>query len=172
MRNKILIMTTGAALTLVACLVAPDEPSGTSADALNCAGTERAFNGACRTTCAGSAQCGAGTECMKVSADVSLCLDYKHCAYLGSDTTCSGVAAAPSYYDYGFQPYGYYGYGSSYGYGYGPPGVGGCAGNAKWQVIDPVGDPQCGAAHAVTRCAPVDGSCQLVSGSTVDVAEP
>lgn len=166
MRKLFLLSCGGAALCLFACLVAPDEPSGTSSNDLHCATSERAFNGSCRKTCVATAECGANATCMKVSADLSLCLNYAHCAYLGSDTTCSGVRQ-PEYYDYGFQSYG-----ESTDDGYGYSGAGGCAGNATWQVVTASGDPACGASHAVTRCAPIEGVCELVNGSTADVAEP
>jgi hypothetical protein len=166
MRNKILLLGGGSALFLIACLAAPDEPTRSSSSGLTCTGTEQAFNGACRKVCAANADCGSNETCMKVSDDAALCLEYKHCAYLESDTTCSG---APSGYDnpYG-NPYGTFSY-DSYGSSYGSNG---CTGNATWQVIAPSGDPQCGAAHAVTRCTPVGNSCELVAGSTNDVAEP
>jgi hypothetical protein len=177
MRKLILLFAGGAALTLFACLVAPDEPSGTASNALTCTSTERAFNGACRKVCAAAADCGSGTSCMKVSGNVALCLDYDHCAYLGSDTTCSGAAIGYSSYDPSSGDYGYGSYAfSPYGYGelgtYGYAGPGGCAGDATWQVIAPSGNPQCGASHSVTRCAPVGGHCALISGSTTDVADP
>jgi hypothetical protein len=104
---------------------------------------------------------------MKVGGDVSLCVEYKHCAYLGGDTTCSG---APHGYGYG---YGAQSYSNSVSYAYGYGSSNGCTGNATWQVIAPGGDPSCGAPHAVTRCAPAaGGTCALVTGVTVDVADP
>lgn len=163
MRNKVLLFGAGATLSLIACLVAPDEPSSTSSAGLSCGTDERAFNGACREVCASSSDCGSNTKCMNVGADTALCIDYAHCAFLGSDTTCSGVAT--SAYGYGYETEDLTPYGHDYS------GIG-CTGNATWQVIEPVGDPACGSPHAVTRCASVDGTCRLVAGSTTDIADP
>lgn len=174
MRKALLLFGGGAALFLFACIVAPNEPAGTSQDGLSCAPQQREFNGSCKQVCAANADCPGGSSCMKVSGDVALCLDYQHCAFLGSDTECRHVGG--------------YGYSTTYayhephgGWSYGPVdpyadpytyGAAGCQGDAKWQVIAPSGDPECGVAHAVTRCAPVGGGCGLVSGSTIDVADP
>lgn len=164
MRKAVYYIAGGVALSLIACLVMPDEPSGTTKSASTCASDERLFNGVCRKVCSANADCtSSNASCMKVSDDVSVCLDYKHCAYLGSDTTCSGGAF--EYDAYSSYPYSY---GSSYGYG----GPGSCQGNATWEVIAPSGDPQCGVTHAVTRCTSVGNTCALVSGATTDIAEP
>jgi hypothetical protein len=189
MRKPILFLAGGAALFLFACLVAPDEPGGTTQNALSCSAGQRAFNGACRKECTASSVCGAGESCMSVGPNVALCLEYKHCAYLGSDTQCSsstdGYIAFSAYSPYNpytpYNPYGYgpydpysgwdFGYGSYSGSGYGGS-PNGCVGNATWQTLTPSGDPQCGAVHAVQRCAPVAGHCAFVSGATTDVADP
>ena len=153
-----------SALTLAACLAAPQEPE--SADqGLSCTPSEQAFNGGCKKVCATNDQCPVGLDCMSVGA-ASLCLDYKNCAYLGSDSACNytGGASGTASYEYG---YGYgYGYGGSYGYG------DGCVGDAKWVVSAASGNPACGQAHAVVRCTTTPNGCELVSGSTNDVAEP
>src|SRR5688572_7690487 len=112
MRTILSLIGAGAALGLFACLVAPDEPQSMTSAGLTCSASQRAFNGACRELCATSADCAAALKCMKVSSNESLCLDYAHCAHLGSDTACSAVATG----DYGYSvPTGY----GSYGYGYG-----------------------------------------------------
>lgn len=198
MRKPIFFFAGAGALFLVACLVAPDEPNGTTSNALSCAAGERAFNGSCRKVCTSSSTCPSGTACMNVGAGVALCLDYKHCAYLSSDTKCGGASPgyySSAYYDetnyggYGGYGYGYgwesydfgygaYGYPSSsstfYGYG-GAASAAGCAGDATWLAIEPNASApiRCGDEHTVTRCAPVaPGQCGLVSGTTVDVADP
>jgi hypothetical protein len=173
MRKILSLIGAGAALGLFACLVAPDEPKSTTSAGLTCSANQRAFNGACRDLCTTNAQCASALKCMKVSPNESLCLDYAHCAHLGSDTVCSAVGSAgyptpTAYGDYGYG-YGYSGYGYS-GYGYGGFA---CAGDAKWQTTTPVaGDPQCGEAHAVARCQPANGACTLVTGTAIDIAEP
>ncbi len=176
MRKTIMLVGGGAALFLFACLVAPDEPAGTSVSALTCGTTERAFNGACRKVCATNADCNAaGASCMKVSGGTALCLDYKHCAYLGSDTQCGGATVGYASYASGWGG-GDFGHGAfdynPYGYGtYGYTGPAGCAGDATWQVLAPSGEPQCGAQHTVTRCASIAGECALVDGAATDVAD-
>lgn len=167
MRNIILLFSGGSTLLLFACLVAPAEPAATSESALSCGRSERAFNGACRKTCSSSADCDGATSCMKVSPDVALCLDYRHCAYLGSDTACAAGTGSYGYGPYTDEAYGYYGGGGS-----GNAGSATCAGDATWQVVAPSGDPSCGASHPVQRCARVAGQCRIVSGATVDVADP
>ncbi len=177
MRKFIFPFVGSVGVFLAACLAAPAEPAGTSNSALTCASSERAFNGACRKVCAASADCSAPNTCMTVSAGVSLCIDYKSCAYLGGDTECTGV------------PYASYGYG--YGYGssdpswtpsYGPyaspysgyiAGPFACGGNAVWHAAPPAAsdDPKCGETHAVVRCQKVGNKCSLVTGTTMDVAE-
>lgn len=168
MNKALLLLGGGAAICLAACLVAPDEPSGTSADGLTCRAGERTFNGSCRKICSGALDCSGTESCMNVSADVAVCLDYTRCAYLGSDTTCRG--GTTGYASYGLTPYDDVG-GLGYGYGYGSGYVEGCTGDATWQVIAPSGDPQCGEVHTVTRCAPAGNTCVLVTGSAIDVAE-
>ena len=154
-----------ASAVLAACLVAPGEPSASSSNGLSCAPGSRAFNGQCRPQCQVSSQCAPGLKCMHIGNSDRVCLDYPSCAHLGSDTTCATASTANPY---GVYPtyYGGYGYSSYTGDG------NGCAGNAVWEVTPAVGDPQCGTAYDVARCRPVGNHCELVSGSTTDIAEP
>lgn len=175
MRKFVLPFAGAVGLFLAACLAAPAEPSASNGSALSCSSTERAFNGTCRPVCTTSAQCTAPDTCMTVSAGVSLCLDYKACAYLGSDTECAGVpygaygnyASQDPYWTPTYNPYSspYSGYLSSEPFG--------CGGNAGWRSAPPaaVDDPKCGEAHPVVRCQKIGNACGLVSGTTMDVAD-
>lgn len=173
MRKFILPFAAALGVFLAACLAAPGEPTDTGTSALTCAANERTFNGGCHKTCTASAQCTAPNACMTVSTGVSLCIDYSSCAYLGGDTTCSGVP----YGGYGYEstdPYwtpSYDPYASSYSnYIAGPFG---CGGNAVWVTSPPAAadNPKCGAEHSVVRCQKVGNTCSLVVGTTMDVAE-
>ena len=173
MRKFIFPFAGAVGVFLAACLAAPGEPTGTGNSALTCAASERAFNGACRKTCAANAECAAPNACMTVSTGVSLCIDYSACAYLGSDTECAGV------------PYSYGGYGTADPYwtpSYDPyanpysgyiAGPFGCGGNAVWHAAPPpaLDNPKCGKTHPVSRCQKVGNRCSLVSGTTMDVAD-
>jgi len=156
MRTSLALIGLGSALLLFACLAAPGDGSDSSSTALSCGGAERLFNGSCRRTCASTSECTDGTTCMAVGGDANLCLDFDHCAHLGSDTSCT----RPAGYGYGYSSYGSYGDGTT------------CMGNGTWVVAPRSGDPACGKSHPVTRCAPVPGGCGLVAGTTVDIAEP
>jgi len=173
MRKYIFPLAGAVGVLLAACLTAPGEPSGTNNSALSCSSTERAFNGACRPVCTTSAQCAAPNTCQTVSAGVSLCIDYTNCAYLGSDSECSGVpygsyGSYDPYWTPSYDPYmsGYNGYVSSEPFG--------CGGNAVWSTApsSSADDPRCGEPHPVVRCQKVGRSCTLVSGTTIDIAEP
>jgi hypothetical protein len=154
-------LSLAAALSLGACLVAPDEPNGSGTGALTCPPGQRTFNGACRAACQHTTDCPNALQCMTVAEGDSLCLDYKNCSFLGDDTTCTQTGAGPTY--------------SSY-YGYETPGAYGgaaCAGNATYQSANAgADDPRCGESHAVKRCKPVGYGCALVPGTSVDIAEP
>jgi hypothetical protein len=171
MRKFIVVSSVFCGVTLLACLVAPEEPGSTGA-ALSCASNERVFNGGCHATCGKTADCGgSGSDsCMVVAPGTSLCLASAPCAFLGNDTVCG--SATGSYGDYSsydpyWQPYdiGYSSYDTYYG-------ATGCVGDATWQTLVPSTDPACGQPHAVNRCRSAGGSCVLVYGVTTDVADP
>ncbi|MDB4946497.1 MAG: hypothetical protein JWP97_6031 [Labilithrix sp.] len=161
----------GFAILLAACLTDPAEPHGTSpeADTGTCSASQRFYNGACHTVCTTSTQCAGPETCMTVASDASLCLDYSSCAYLGDDTECGGVPFNAYGYPTGYDPY----VGPDYPYDYAYPPPSSCTGNATYQTAPPRAgdDPKCGEAHTVTRCQKNGGSCQLVSVSTIDIAE-
>ncbi len=176
MRKIILAGCVGVGLLVAACLTAPGEP-GTSVQGLTCTAVEREFNGGCRKICATSADCAAPTSCATVATGLSLCVDASTtCTYLGTDTECFGVPYGSYYgngYDASFVPYSTP-YAVPYSSVYGGGGAFACAGNATWQTVPPIttDDPKCGEHHAVVRCEKVGGSCALVAGATMDVAEP
>jgi hypothetical protein len=188
MKKFILPLAGGIGLLLAACLAAPGDSGTSTSAALSCGGNERAFNGACRTVCTSTSQCGGSNQCMTVSAGVALCIDYTACAYLGGDTECAGVPYGgyggygySSYTSYDNASYGSYDpywvedpYSSSYeSYGSYSAGPFGCGGNAVWhsQPPAPTDDPKCGEAHQVVRCRKVGNRCALVEGTTMDVAD-
>jgi hypothetical protein len=170
-------------LSFMACLAAPDEPNkGSNEDPLKCRAGEQLFNGACRQSCRETKDCSGGLSCMVVGADTSICIDYTHCAYLESDTSCDQVSGG----GYGYDGYGY-GYGTITTYaldaystaspesegeiGYSYQGAG-CIGNAAWATIEPSGNPQCGVGHPVNRCRPTAQGCAIVTSTTTDIADP
>jgi hypothetical protein len=166
MKRRIYAGAAVSTLFLAACLVAPTEPGGTPLS--GCAPGEHAFNGECRKECADTASCPAGLSCMNVGGASALCLDYDHCGYVGNDTECSsGGSYGPSDPYWTPEPEPSYGNTS-----YSPYGGGDCSGNAKWQVETPSTDPRCGQSHSVVRCERRGARCELVQGTTLDVADP
>lgn len=157
MKRAMFIVPAFGALFLAACLVAPAEPVPSSG--AECIDGQKAFNGACRETCATSADCVAGTSCMAVGGDSALCLDYDHCGYLGDDTECTGTGPYLSSYSE-----------DGYEHGYGDADE--CRGNARWISIEPSTDPRCGVRHPVRRCRRVGTECRIEVGTTLDVADP
>lgn len=173
-RSRLLLpLVLGITAVLAACLSAPDEP-GSTASGLSCAAGQRAFNGACRQICKTGSDCAAGLSCMHVGAGETLCLDYKSCAHLGSDTACGRLGGGYGPYSTPYDPYDPYGSSDPYTpYDpYGPPGAS-CAGNATWSVVPASGSTvQCAASYDVQRCQLVAGRCTLVGASVSEIAEP
>lgn len=176
----------GVALTLFACFGAVAEVNDGD---LQCTNGTRAFNGACRTICTSSSQCGSDDRCMSVDAE-ALCVPFQNCAYLASDTQCVGTGMYTIYTRGGqsTRPYSstppnanpldvtnfddpsFVPYPSPYGTSAGPEG---CEGNARWVTAPAQGDPGCGTMHEVRRCRRSRGnSCILESGSTRDFLAP
>ncbi|MFO0641963.1 MAG: hypothetical protein U0183_22255 [Polyangiaceae bacterium] len=158
MSTKVVTVCAIGALFLAACLVAPGEPVPSAPG--DCPTGQKAFNGECRTVCAATSDCAAGTSCMHVGGGETLCLDYEHCGYLGDDTDCAGTG--PYFSGYSDEP-------APYGYG---GGADECRGNARWQTIAPSTEPRCGQSHPVSRCRKVGGACRIERGTTLDVADP
>lgn len=174
------------ALSVAACIFAPGEiePAPTT----SCKTDARFFDGSCRALCASSGSCGRGEECMNIEKDVSVCLDFKHCAYLDSDTQCVGLGTYTIYTRFGMEtrpydpdpyyadPYDTTPYDDPYfeESPYGPPYASdlGCRGNATWKTIDPSSDPACGQPHDVMRCRRIGTRCKLVPGTTNDFVAP
>jgi hypothetical protein len=168
MRKFILAFTVSIAVGAAACLSAPNEPSDAASSALGCTAGERPLNGVCHATCATNADCSAGLSCMNVGNGVNLCVDYQHCAHLGSDSDCEAIQGGAG----SDEPYSSpYVYSTSYGTSYSSPYVG-CIGDARWVTMRPIGNPSCGQPQAVLRCQMTEFGCRLVPSSTVDVADP
>jgi hypothetical protein len=176
-------------LGLFACVVAPKEPESQSNDSpLNCTDTQRFFNGACRAICDTNTACGGTDRCMTVEKGTALCLDYQHCAHLGSDTQCFGTGRYyASVFRSGWEerpydsqpqdanPYDVTPYvdpyfeGEPYTQAYDQLG---CMGNARWETTAAVGEPSCGQEQEVVRCRHYEHGCFLVPGHTTDFVAP
>ena len=163
-------------LSFMACLTAPNEPNS---GPLVCPASQAPFNGACVQTCATTADCTGGLSCMVVGQGTAVCLNYAHCAYIQSDTTCERASGGGGYGGNGYgeyssydeDPYWMVSPDNSGELSYSYQGAS-CVGNATWVAIAPSGDPQCGQSHEVTRCRPTSHGCSLLNGTTEDIAEP
>lgn len=70
MSTKVVTVCAIGALFLAACLVAPGEPVPSAPG--DCPTGQKAFNGECRTVCAATSDCAAGTSCMHVGGGETL----------------------------------------------------------------------------------------------------
>ncbi|WP_394845293.1 hypothetical protein LZC95_50725 [Pendulispora brunnea] len=138
---------------LLACLGTPDTPPDRPFFEFGRCGVSDGlpFSQYCRQACVTSRDCAMNEWCMFVEGGDSIqgtpvCVDYKHCAYLGSDTECTPT-------DIG--------------------GVEGCASHASWQIERLAGNPACGRPHEVLRCMTnPGGGCVLTPVTTYDVGHP
>jgi hypothetical protein len=159
-------------LSLLACFGAIEPSAAEGA----CAEGERYFNGACRASCARTAECGREV-CAQVEGATQLCYPAKACVYLGDDTECLGVGEYETTVCSGSGPRGggrtctqrttpYMstpGADPSRATGYEdatfeqdprlrPYEGSGCRGNAVWIKRPMSGDPVCTTTHRVRRC--------------------
>ncbi|WP_394845291.1 hypothetical protein LZC95_50715 [Pendulispora brunnea] len=132
----------------VACLGTPDTPRGRPpGDWRQCgAPNEYPLDPSCRQKCNVTHDCPTDLWCSYTDRDYySVCVDYSHCSYLGSDTQCAQLEKDD------------------------PTS---CVGNAQWHEEALYGDPACGRAHDVLRCQPTPNGCTLVAMTAYDLATP